>query len=505
MSHLTRREFLRSGGFAAAALCLRPWPGQAALANAAIVTRYSVQSSEGKEMLAILADAVTKMRALPEGKPHSWVFQWYTHLVKGSNFTLEQNKKRELERIYKGASGAERDAAEAMWNTCEPHTDELRSDYFLPWHRMYLFFFEQIVRTQTGATQFTLPYWDYYDPAQRALPAEFRKPDDPVWGPLYSADRWPRINQGKPVDEPPTAGPITLNAMKATTYKNGEVSGFCSSVQSDPHRQVHFSVGNLKGMMSFPYTAKDPVFWLHHCTIDRMWASWNKAGGKNPDDDAVFLAEDYTFVDGSGAMVTRKVGEFLDTEALGYAYDSYVPRPEDSPGFQEAAPLTFTPHAASERSAGRIRLQPSALTVRLVPESSPPAGGNRPGSFSARMQGASGRGELHLVLEDLSAAANPMATFEVYLTGRARGRYSRSDPSYLGALEFLETPHRHAGRGRGRKGRNHSFVVGPAHHKLLSDTGVDAPRVILVPTGPVAARSAPTIGRIVLGSLRRKA
>ncbi|HEV2706266.1 MAG TPA: tyrosinase family protein [Pyrinomonadaceae bacterium] len=454
-------------------------------------------------MLAILADAVTKMRALPEGKPHSWVFQWYTHLVKGSNFTLEQNKRKEITRIYKGACNVDRAAAEAMWNTCEPHADDQRGDYFLPWHRMYLFFFEQIVRAQSGVERFTLPYWDYYDPAQRSLPAEFRKPDDPVWGALYSAERWPRINQGKPIDEPPSAGPISLTAMQATTYKDGEASGFCSSVQSDPHRQVHFSVGNLRGMMSFPYTANDPLFWLHHCTIDRMWASWNTAGGKNPD-DAVFTGQPYTFVEGSGAMVTRKVGEFLNTEALGYVYDSYVPRPEDSLAFQEAAALTFTPHAASARGAGRIRLQPSALRVRLVPESSPLADGLQPGSFPARMQGAGGRGELHLVLEDLSANANPMATFEVYLTGRVRGRYSRSDPSYLGAIEFLETPHHHAGHGRPRKGRKHTFVVGPEHHKLLSDPYVDAPQVIIVPTGPFAARSAPTIGRIVLGSLRKK-
>src|SRR6478672_3119047 len=32
--------------------------------------------------------------------------------------------------------------------------------------------------------------------------------------------------------------------------------------------------------------ALDPIFYLHHCNIDRMWAIWHHAGNKNPTDAA---------------------------------------------------------------------------------------------------------------------------------------------------------------------------------------------------------------------------
>jgi tyrosinase len=28
--------------------------------------------------------------------------------------------------------------------------------------------------------------------------------------------------------------------------------------------------------------ALDPIFYLHHCNIDRMWAVWNGGGKANP-------------------------------------------------------------------------------------------------------------------------------------------------------------------------------------------------------------------------------
>jgi tyrosinase len=38
-------------------------------------------------------------------------------------------------------------------------------------------------------------------------------------------------------------------------------------------------------LMSDPgIAALDPIFYLHHCNIDRMWATWNNGGKKNPTD-----------------------------------------------------------------------------------------------------------------------------------------------------------------------------------------------------------------------------
>ena len=46
--------------------------------------------------------------------------------------------------------------------------------------------------------------------------------------------------------------------------------------------QVHTLVGNLLGMGKVPWAANDPIFWLHHSNVDRLWASWNGWGRANP-------------------------------------------------------------------------------------------------------------------------------------------------------------------------------------------------------------------------------
>src|SRR4029453_13055283 len=61
------------------------------------------------------------------------------------------------------------------------------------------------------------------------------------------------------------------------------------NLESNPHNRVHGLVGGNApdgltwGLMSDPgLVSFDPIFYLHHCTIDRMWASWNAAGNGNP-------------------------------------------------------------------------------------------------------------------------------------------------------------------------------------------------------------------------------
>ena len=46
-----------------------------------------------------------------------------------------------------------------------------------------------------------------------------------------------------------------------------------------PHNRVHVRIGGQNGFMSDPATAAlDPIFWLHHCNIDRLWEVWRNQG-----------------------------------------------------------------------------------------------------------------------------------------------------------------------------------------------------------------------------------
>jgi hypothetical protein len=93
----------------------------------------------------------------------------------------------------------------ATWNECQHN-----SWFFLPWHRMYLHYFEQIVRQTIadlgGPDDWALPYWDYSDPDRenvRRLPPAFREPQMPSGdpNPLFVSERRPAMNEGGELPE----------------------------------------------------------------------------------------------------------------------------------------------------------------------------------------------------------------------------------------------------------------------------------------------------------------
>src|SRR5262249_50914262 len=50
--------------------------------------------------------------------------------------------------------------------------------FFLPWHRGYLYFFEEIIRRLSGFDGFALPYWDWSKDFK--LPSQFWGDDNPL-------------------------------------------------------------------------------------------------------------------------------------------------------------------------------------------------------------------------------------------------------------------------------------------------------------------------------------
>lgn len=61
-------------------------------------------------------------------------------------------------------------------------------------------------------------------------------------------------------------------AAKATDFDgpryNDGSTGFRPNLEANLHNQVHTWVGGDMGPFSSP---NDPVFFLHHCNVDRIW------------------------------------------------------------------------------------------------------------------------------------------------------------------------------------------------------------------------------------------
>jgi hypothetical protein len=327
--------------------------------------RYDVASAQGQAMLAIYAEGVAAMMARPEGDPLNWEFQWYSHWVKGD--LDASGKTAELSRIYGSTTSAARTLAQKMWDGCQAHGANEDEDFFLPWHRMYVFAFENIIRAVTGNATFTLPYWNYTDPSEFALPPQFLMPNDATFGALYRPDRNPAANAGQPVADENT---LNLTILSEETYSaNGGDAGFCQGLDNGLHGAVHVSVGNsTDGMGVVPWAANDPIFWLHHCNIDRIWASWNAAGHANPTDPD-FLSKPFPFADPTGKEVDYVVSQFLDIGTVGYSYDQLAG------GVQaQAAPQVSAPPAAAPPPVGAAAPQVQMrMAARPAASPQPPA------------------------------------------------------------------------------------------------------------------------------------
>lgn len=209
-----------------------------------------------------------------------------------------------------------------FWNQCQHGTW-----YFLPWHRGYLYALEAQLRADIvslgGPDDWALPYWNYFggpQGAEAALPPAFTVATLPDGSPnaLFVTMRYGPENNGNIyVPTPawidshgqptPQYGDVTDTCMLNDLYTGadaktplpgfgGPESGFShggsphGNMESNPHDLVHVYVGGVKsdadyGLMADPGTAAlDPIFYLHHCNIDRMWAVWNGEGNANPSD-----------------------------------------------------------------------------------------------------------------------------------------------------------------------------------------------------------------------------
>jgi hypothetical protein len=307
-------------------------------------TRYNVNSPEGQVMLAKYARAVEIMRELPEYDQRSWKWWWNTHWVKGFPAALWDLSKKKKAEVIASLPPEYRADAEAVWNGCQSHAynpadpEQYQQWYFLPWHRLMLNQFEGVIREVLHDEDFTLPYWNPItgNPEDLIVPAVFRDPGST----LYNGTRWFWVNGGERIDTLYRDW-ITLDALNEKFYidaPNGSL-GFNPRLDQNPHFFTHFALGG--DMAEFSTVGGDPMFYLHHSNIDRLWESWNRLGNKNPTDPK-YLDRKFSYGDRSGKRVDLPVSASDRTAQLGYEYDSYEKPPQ---------PL----HLTSEEAAARER------------------------------------------------------------------------------------------------------------------------------------------------------
>lgn len=252
---MSRRLFLASGAAAGGALALGGVEARGAAAPPqANFIRYS--AFDPRARLDSYRRGVDKMREWSRANPddpRGWTFQAAIHgSLTGGPF----------------------------FNQCE-HA----SWWFLPWHRAYLYYFERIIREASGDRDFTLPYWDWNEGARRSLPAAFRDQSSA----LFDDTRLTAVNAGEPLlgQELDPRDALSFPTYLSTAPRRG-FGGIAlpgrqkGLLERPPHDTVHVLIS---GNMGDPRTAGlDPIFWLHHANVDRLWDVWLSGGRSNPAD-----------------------------------------------------------------------------------------------------------------------------------------------------------------------------------------------------------------------------
>jgi tyrosinase len=468
MSKISRRTVIKATA-AGLALGASPLIWLSSEAQERPRIRYEASTPQGLAMLDKYARAVALMKTKGVGDPCSWVFSWFTHWVRS-----DSSKSAQIALLPEG----QRPLASDMWNTCQNHGGQTTEDMFLPWHRMYVYFFERIVQMTLRDPSFALPYWNYTNPATASLPRPFISPASGS-NSLWADTRNPGPNNGDPLRN------LNLDALRQTTY-----SGFCATLDNGLHGNVHVAIGNSsRGMGAVPWAAGDPIFWMHHSNIDRLWASWNAAGRTNPTSFA-WLSQNFVFANDACQKVVAKVGDFSSIATLGYTYDRLEPIPRTR--LSSPLPYLGDSHAVVEKTLGPVELDGQAKRVEL----SPPAASSK-ALLGTRLKGLSGERKLYLAVDDLMSNTAPGVLYNIYLNLPDGTAPADLSPFYAGTINFFGAVMLDGASKMEAPAL--AFDVTDLVRRLNANGGLNhTVSVTVIPDGDVAADAKPMIGTIAL-------
>lgn len=311
---MPRRTFLVTGLTLAAAQL----PGQPSTPKRG-VRQSVVGMAADHQVLASYRKAIEVMSQKAKTDPLSWQFQANMHGTDGGD----------------GQNDGWRWCMHGNW-------------WFLPWHRGYLYFFERIIRKMSGDDGFRLPYWPWEQAGKNVLPAPFR--DKQYLGQknrLYDATRTRPANGGISLRPMTASGsfaadwgtarakgrfvstvpalafggvrvpPTVLPAKPQSTRQHGAMENLA-------HDYVHVAVGDGGNMGDPDTAARDPIFWLHHANVDRLWNRWlDDPVHRLPDRtaDKAWYDQKFPYYDETGAKVELSVDEILRLAGESYVYD----------------------------------------------------------------------------------------------------------------------------------------------------------------------------------------
>jgi polyphenol oxidase len=384
--------------------------------------------------------------------------------------------------------------------------------FFLPWHRAYLWFLERqianVITTILGedGSKFALPYWDWI--IHKEIPNTKERAISNMPSPLFGYDLMKENmvnNDGlgfdnlalwdgyrKPSVQQPTMDP--RNELSIDSKEHIEETILYMSPQyvqymleldfedfagkaiapqvpipsSDgmgvlehyPHNNGHDWVGSRLGknrdMGTLRYAALDPIFFMHHANIDRIW-SWYRRVQPDPNspwgpNKYIWGTQPYTFTDTDGSLVTVTVADIV-TQMTNVSYAEPQSPPAAVASFLSSM-LQSPQEAPRERTvtlaegANTLTTKPLTVNVKAQPEVTGLLGAmitEHPHPLSL------------LVIETGPVTYTGKFSVKVFINKPdASGATSIHDPHYVGRIHALDSDGRSNEQG---KDISHSFSI----------------------------------------------
>ncbi|CAI0421487.1 unnamed protein product [Linum tenue] len=383
---------------------------------------------------------------------------------------------------------------------------------FLPFHRMYLHFYERILGSLIQDPTFALPFWNWDHEDGMAIAEMFKDPESPLFDGLRNVYhlpsnkpldlRWDRVTEDKPFErirddnyarvyELMVSGAQRRLEFFGPKYRAGDPPPAGGGGTSERlHNMAHLWTGGHnqqfgEDMGNFYSAGRDPIFYVHHCNVDRLWNVWKTIGGFRFDfDDYDYLNTSFLFYDENSDLIKIKVKDVLDPQALGLEYEDRPIPWRNSRPVPTAANAARTATAAAfggPAEAQAAITSPSAFPLVLEKVTTVMVPRPKKGRTAKEKSAAS---EI-LVVEGIELEGDKVVQFEVVINDDPDNPSGPSNSEFAGS--FLNIPHVHGNNGHNK------FVTGLRMDitELLEDIGAendDQIQVTLVPKksdGPV--------------------
>ncbi|HEY1632292.1 MAG TPA: tyrosinase family protein [Rhizomicrobium sp.] len=413
-SGLTRRYFLETTAATAAASTL-PLGGALGAGTAkAPYVRHNATSPEGQRALQSYAKAVDIMLRLPASDPHNWFRNAFVHFMDCPHgnwwfYVWHRGFIGYFEQTIRLLSG---DASFAIpywdWTQLPRIPDTMFNGVLTPDNDGYSHYTGNLDKFTKFIKPTLQAYWNGLSPAQRTqLNARGYTQFDQVWfdvqGAVPNAD--PKkiyavagnmafastcnaryLTRDNPALDAATAYDVSatvvggglmadkfyidnatqsFNSSKTASH-NTQPSGatMFSTLEGLPHNKTHNYIGGYGPLNYGPYgnmtnnlSPIDPIFFLHHSNMDRLWDVWTRRQqvlGRDwrPDaaDAATYYNEPFLFFVGPDRKtISGKAQDYFNMSAFNYTYQ---------PGFgEELIPQNKTTAVAANIAAVKGTVQ----------------------------------------------------------------------------------------------------------------------------------------------------